>query len=66
MGTANLPPGKGHCYHTAHPQNQGATYCRTSSNLRQWSASRIVAKGGLAKDGPFSAECPFVVELERG
>ena len=55
-----------HCYYTAHPQDQGATYCRTSRDLRRWSASRIVARGGQSKDGPFSAECPFVIELEPG
>jgi len=55
-----------HCYYTAHPQNKGATYCRTSPDLRQWSASRIVAQGGRAGTGPFSGECPFVVEVEPG
>ena len=53
-----------HCYYTAHPQNQGADYCRTSRDLRQWSAPRVVARGGRAGAGPFSAECPFVVEVE--
>lgn len=55
-----------HCYYTAHPQNQGATYCRTSPDRRHWSAARIVAQGGQAGEGPFSGECPFVVELEPG
>jgi hypothetical protein len=55
-----------HCYYTAHPENQGATYCRTSRDLREWSASRVVARGGQAGNGPFSGECPFVVELEPG
>jgi hypothetical protein len=55
-----------HCYYTAHPQDQGATYCRTSPDLRHWSAARIVARGGQAGDGPFSAECPFVTEVEPG
>lgn len=55
-----------HCYYTAHPQNKGAVYCRTSADLQQWSAERIVAKGGQAGEGPFSAECPHVVELEPG
>lgn len=55
-----------HCYYTAHPQNQGADYCRTSHDLRIWSDPKIVAKGGQAGSGPSSAECPFVVELEPG
>ncbi len=52
-----------YCYYTAHPNNRGAVYCRTSSDLREWSEARIVAGGGRAGDGPYSAECPFVVEL---
>jgi len=55
-----------HCYYTAHPQNTGADYCRTSHDLRAWSAPRVVARGGRAGSGSFSAECPFVVELEPG
>lgn len=55
-----------YCYYTAHPQNKGATYCRTSPDLRHWSASCIVAWGGQAEAGPFSGECPFVVELAPG
>ncbi len=55
-----------HCYYTAHPQNIGADYCRTSRDLREWSAPHAVARGGRAGVGPFSAECPFVVELEPG
>src|SRR5205814_176321 len=55
-----------HCYYTAHPQNTGADYCRTSRDLRAWSSARVVARGGRAGSGSFSAECPFVVELEPG
>src|SRR6266581_676089 len=55
-----------HCYYTAHPQNTGADYCRTSRDLREWSAPHVVARGGRAGSGSFSAECPFVVELEPG
>jgi hypothetical protein len=55
-----------HCYYTAQPQNQGAVYGRTSPDLRHWGEERIVARGGQAGNGPFSAECPFVVELEPG
>ena len=55
-----------YCYYTAHPGNKGATYCRTSEDLRRWSPSHIVARGGQAEEGPYSGECPFVVELEPG
>jgi hypothetical protein len=55
-----------HCYYTAHPGSHGADCCRTSTELRTWSASRIVARGGRAGDGPYSAECPFVVEPSSG
>ena len=58
--------GRWHCYYTAYPNRQGAVYCRTSPDLTQWSASRIVAFGGQAGTNPFSAECPFVVELTPG
>ena len=58
--------GAWHCYYTAHPQNQGAGYCRTSPDLRQWSGPRVVARGGRAGTGPSSSECPFVVELAPG
>ena len=55
-----------HCYYTAFPNKQGAVYCRTSRDTRNWSASRIVAFGGEAGTDPYSAECPFVVELTPG
>src|SRR6185436_20162392 len=55
-----------HCYYTAHPKNVGADYCRTSANLRDWSSAHVVARGGQADSGSFSAECPFVVELAPG
>jgi len=55
-----------HCYYTAHPANKGAVYCRTSQDLRSWSESRIVAVGGAAGLGPYSAECPFVVQRGAG
>jgi len=57
---------KWHCYYTAHPQNKGADYARTSDDLVNWSDERLVAKGGKAGDGPYSAECPFVVEAQPG
>jgi hypothetical protein len=55
-----------HCYYTAHPENKGAVYCRTSPDLSTWSDARVVARGGQSGTGPFSSECPFVVELEPG
>jgi len=58
--------GRWHCYYTAFPNKQGAVYCRTSGDTRKWSESRIVAFGGEAGTNAFSAECPFVVELDRG
>ncbi len=50
-----------HCYYTAYPGRKGAVYCRTSPDLRHWSASKRVAFGGSAGTGPCSAECPHVV-----
>jgi hypothetical protein len=55
-----------HCYYTAYPTRQGSVYCRISRDTRQWSESKIVAFGGESGTGPFSAECPFVVEHSRG
>ncbi len=55
-----------HCYYTAHPQNKGADYARTSDDLVHWSDERIVAARGKSGDGPYSAECPFVVEPQPG
>jgi hypothetical protein len=50
-----------YCYYTAHPNQQGAVYCRVSQDLRTWGKSKIVAFGGSAGTGPSSAECPFVL-----
>jgi hypothetical protein len=58
--------GKWHCYYTAYPNKQGAVYCRTSTDTRDWSDSKIVAFGGEAGTNAVSAECPFVVELTKG
>ncbi|MFB3825944.1 MAG: hypothetical protein ACE15B_04210 [Bryobacteraceae bacterium] len=49
-----------HGYYTAYPKRLGATYVRTSPDLKTWSPSKIVAFGGAAGTGPYSAECPFV------
>ncbi|MBN1417686.1 MAG: sulfatase-like hydrolase/transferase [Planctomycetes bacterium] len=50
-----------HCYYTAFPERKGAVYCRTSKDLRTWSASTRVAFGGSAGTNPYAAECPHVV-----
>lgn len=52
-----------HCYYTAHPGSVGAVYCRTSKDLRAWSNSKIVARGGIAGTGLSSSECPHVVRI---
>lgn len=49
-----------HCYYTAFPDGKGAVYCRTSTDMVNWSESKVVAFGGQAGTGPFSSECPFV------
>lgn len=49
-----------YAYYTASVNKLGKDYVRTSKDLRNWSASRIVAAGGAAGTGPSSAECPFV------
>jgi len=54
--------GRWHCFTTAHPDNKGAVYSRVSTDLATWSDPRIVARGGVAGSGPYSAECPFVVQ----
>jgi hypothetical protein len=53
--------GRYYCYYTAHPERKGAVYCRISTDLRTWGASRKVAAGGKYGRGPYCAECPFVV-----
>lgn len=57
---------KWHLYYTAHPGNKGYDYVRTSDDLLSWSEERIVAAGGRAGDGPYSAECPFVAAPQPG
>ncbi len=54
-----------YCYYTAYPHRKGAVYCRPSKDLRAWGDSRMVASGGSAGTGPFSAECPFVVRRKE-
>lgn len=52
---------KWYCYYTAYPNDRGAVYCRTSTDLRNWSGSTKVAYGGSAGTNKWSSECPFVV-----
>lgn len=49
-------------YYSASVNGNGADYVRTSPDLVTWSSSTMVATGGQAGDGFFSAECPFVVK----
>ena len=52
-------------YYAAAPENRGAIYCRTSTDLRNWSSPTIVSSGGSAGDDFESAESPFVLYLEQ-
>ena len=45
-------------------RTHGFFACRTSKDLLNWSEHTIVSEGGSAGDGPWSAECPFVVFLD--
>ncbi len=56
--------GRYYCYYTAHPNRNGAVYCRTSEDLRRWSDSTKVAYGGSAGTKFYSAECPHVVKYD--
>ncbi len=57
-----------HCYYTAHSATKdiGKAYCRTSKDLVHWGDEHLVAAAGRSGAGKYSAECPFVVELEPG
>lgn len=57
-----------YCYYTTHindPVNDGAAFCRTSLNMRDWSESVIVSHTPpYAGNSPrYSDECPHVVYL---
>jgi len=57
-----------HCYYTGHDpcqQSPCKIYCRTSADLARWSDYVAVNWGGSGGDGPYSAECPFVVALDN-
>ncbi|MDO8540045.1 MAG: hypothetical protein Q7S40_06340 [Opitutaceae bacterium] len=55
-----------HCYYTAHPGRKGSDYARTSPDLLTWGPEHVVAARGRSGDGPFTAECPLVVEPRAG
>ena len=56
-----------YCYYTAHSMrsaasnHRGLNYCRVSTDLRNWSPSKVVAEGSTYRTGPYCAECPHVV-----
>jgi hypothetical protein len=50
-----------HCYYAASVAGTGSDYCRTSTDLRTWSESKVVARGGMTGTGGGSTECPHVV-----
>lgn len=65
-----------YCYYCAHNQQddksggpQGAIYCRTSKDMKQWSEPVVVSRGGSAqKQTQWYAgdiECPFVVNIKN-
>jgi hypothetical protein len=43
----------------------GFIILRTSKNLKDWSDYTIVSSGGIAGNGPISAESPFVIKIEK-
>ncbi len=43
----------------------GFVILRTSPDLKRWSDYTIVSSGGIAGNGPVSAESPFVVEIDN-
>jgi len=58
-----------HCYYTGHREHarpEAAVFCRTSSDLHDWSDSVVVSCGGAANGHKSwfggDCECPFVVE----
>lgn len=69
---------KWHCYYTASSNRKftenkkvttkkvGVVYARTSPDLKTWDKPQIVASEGQAGDGPYSSECPHVVEVSPG
>jgi len=55
-----------YCYYTAHPNNDGAIYVRTSEDFYNWSASTKVSYGGSPGKGKlWFAECPYVIKFQE-
>lgn len=55
-----------YCYYTAFPGENGYVFCRTSTDLRDWGYSCVVAYGGSVGTKWYMAECPHVVEVKPG
>ncbi len=55
-----------HCYYTAYPGGRGYVFCRTAEDLLRGSDPVVVSYGGVGGEGPYSCECPHVVELAPG
>lgn len=53
-----------HGYYTAHPNNQGAVFVRTTTDFKSWGPSVNASYGGEAGTNAFGSECPFVVERD--
>jgi hypothetical protein len=55
-----------YCYYSSTVDNitHGLIACRTSKDLHNWSDYTVVSEGGSAGNGPWSAECPFVLFLD--
>ena len=57
-----------HCYYSGNnmidTERPGHIFCRTSENLYDWSEPIDVCWGGSGGRGPWSAECPFVVQQD--
>jgi len=58
--------GTWYAYYTCHPNNQGMDCVRTTRDFGTWTNSTVVAFGGQATTGPWSAECPHVVKQDNG
>lgn len=55
-----------YCYYscTVEQNTRGFIVCRTSGDLLNWSEYTIVCEGGGGGYGPWSAECPYVVNMD--
>lgn len=61
-----LHEGQWYGYYTCHPNKQGMDCVRITKDFRTWTDSTVVAFGGQATTGPWSAECPHVVKRDNG